>query len=321
MRSRHQPFAAKALFLLLTLPLQLLATTELDVRQWYDEVDRLNPITRDALNAAERQRLLRLTSHHKVASLDALSKYDTTGEVGFCFGRAMTAHLIARKLGLNPNGIRKLFIIGDLRSGPDPEWRFHVTTLVKGEEDGRWYAIDPIMLPPMAPGTPLFAQRWIDIVQSVWDRPKKAHFYFAERHAVMPDARIFPTTLADETGEMAVELSFDPIGKPGFQHFAFDVTPIFQLDRTAEHQHFLGALEPDLPGAFSFLKLSMTLVTNGKKTDVSYDFNGYFADLLEDLKKNELEAWENEAVSRRGTRAHAMGPWVPNLHSLRVHQP
>ena len=119
-------------------------STEDQVFRGYETIETTSPSTKTGLDASERQQLFTLSARDKVASIASLDHYDQQN-IGFCFGRAMAAHLIARGMGLGSDSIRKLFIIGDLRSGADPEWRFHVTTLVRGSEDGGWYAVDPAL--------------------------------------------------------------------------------------------------------------------------------------------------------------------------------
>ena len=77
-----------------------------------------------------------------VSRLERLDEYDPSGAIGFCYGRAMSAQLMASRLGLETKSIRKLFIVGDLRSNPAKrDWRFHVTTIVRNDR-GEWIALD-----------------------------------------------------------------------------------------------------------------------------------------------------------------------------------
>ncbi|OFZ78945.1 MAG: hypothetical protein A3K03_06435 [Bdellovibrionales bacterium RIFOXYD1_FULL_44_7] len=87
--------------------------------------------------------ILQGVTHHPVAGLYHLDKYDPTGSMGFCFGRAMTAHLESLYRGICQTSIMKMWALGDLRTG-DHKWRYHVTTIVKGPGK-TWWAIDPIM--------------------------------------------------------------------------------------------------------------------------------------------------------------------------------
>lgn len=230
-------------------------------------------VTQKVLSPAERHNLFVKTSTHPVANLDALEKYDPSGEIGFCFGRAMTAHLLAKKMGLDSASIRKLFIIGDLRSGDDPEWRFHVTTAVLGE-DNQWYAIDPIMLPPMAPGTAISIERWMQIVQSVWDKNQKAHFYWVNPDSIVPDIRTVPAP-EKETGERIIELIFDPSKQEGFTKIEFGKGPAYEVSEERQNELFLRVTDSSRD-SFPFLKLTIN-------ETAEYDFKGYFVDLLADL--------------------------------------
>jgi len=68
--------------------------------------------------------------------------YNGSPQYGFCWGRAMAAHLKALQTGLPTRNVRKLWAVGNLKAD-GTNWRYHVTTLVRGK-NGTWYAIDPI---------------------------------------------------------------------------------------------------------------------------------------------------------------------------------
>lgn len=271
----YQPFRAVVLILLL-ISLVARAATEQEAHEWYRSLDLL-PATKSFLTKEERQQLFRLARHHKVAALEMVAHYDPSGEIGFCFGRAMAVHLIARGMGLQSQSLRKLFVIGDLRSGSDPEWRFHVTTVVKGE-DGLWYSVDPIMEPPLASGVPLKMERWIQIVQRTWDKPKKANFYFVENSTIIPDLRNVPE--ADkETGENVIEVSFNPNAHSEFVSGSVAGFPYFEVSSPGQERFFTTVYEREELNRFSFLGIRI----NGH----AYDYRNYFVDLLFDLKGNE----------------------------------
>jgi len=65
------------------------------------------------------------------------SCYDPKGTVGFCFGRATIVHMEALIRGMNPDSIRKIWIVGEMQGG----WGHHVATMIKGK-DG-WNVLDP----------------------------------------------------------------------------------------------------------------------------------------------------------------------------------
>jgi hypothetical protein len=260
------------LFLLLSLP--SFSATQAEVERLYQQIHSI-PETKQHLNSDERQAIFDTARNHKVASVAMLPKYDPTALIGFCFGRAMTVQLLARRQGVFDSSIRKLFVIGDLRSGPSPEWRFHVTTLVRGD-DRKWYAIDPIMTEAIAKGTPLRMEDWMSTVRSIWDREKKAHFYVTSAHTVIPDLRKVPETAA-EKGEHVIEISFDPLKHKGFSGAERAGIEYFFVEPDADLEYFTNVYEQEISERFPFLSLHI----NGEE----FKFNNYFVDLLEDLNK------------------------------------
>ncbi len=217
----------------------------------------------------ERQKIFELASQNPVASLEVESKYDPTGEIGFCFGRAMAVHLIARNLGVETTSIRKLFVIGKLQQYEETPWRFHVTTIVLGQ-DHRWYAIDPIMTPPLSHGLPQPMHEWMRVVQETWDKEHKARFYVTSSNAVLPDIRQM-VEIENETGKEIIELAFDPEEKPGFLRRK----NVYLLSSEAEKTYFIDVKEEKPQDEFSFLGISVN--------QHLYDFNNYFVELLESL--------------------------------------
>jgi hypothetical protein len=96
------------------------------------------------LSNDEMQKLFRQVSDHPVASLSKVEKYEKNSPgMGYCFGRATTAHIKALMNGADKSSIRKVWALGDLKTG-STQWRYHVTTIVR-DAKGEWYAIDPIM--------------------------------------------------------------------------------------------------------------------------------------------------------------------------------
>lgn len=219
-----------------------------------------------ALDERQREELYRAVAGHPVAGLEHVARYDPSGEIGFCFGRAMAAHLLALRMGLSPDSIRKIFIVGDLRSADGVAWRFHVAALVRGT-DGAWHAIDPI-----APG-PLELGGWARFVQDGYDKERGAKLYMTPAEAVMPDLHVVPAP-GSESGERIIELSFEPEGRQGFEKLPGlpDArTRAFQAGGESVARHFDTTLEGR--ESFDFLRAAV----NGQE----YRYRGYFTDLLE----------------------------------------
>jgi len=225
------------------------------------------PDTRKSLTAKERQQIYDLVAGGDVTSLKALPKYDPENQIGFCFGRAMAVHLLVRRMGLTEGGIRKLFVAGCLGSGGKTEWRFHVITLVKGD-DGAWHAIETNVAE-----RPLTARQWVEEMRKKWDPGRKARLYVTSPSWVLPDVRTF-REIADEKGTELTELSFDPSGRDGFRQcrtYGFDM---HEVDDRAASRYFIGTDE-DADNRFDFGQITI----NGEK----YDYRGYFHDLLKKL--------------------------------------
>lgn len=97
---------------------------------------------------------------HPVVGSYQSSRYEKRDTaIGFCFGRATYVDLIARRMGVQKDSIRKLWVVGPMRSG-GIDWAFHVTTLIRGE-NGEWLAIDNF------PGRVLTAREWVAYFQKM----------------------------------------------------------------------------------------------------------------------------------------------------------
>jgi hypothetical protein len=70
-------------------------------------------------------------------------------EDGFCFARAMAVHLKALQSGANNGNIRKIWVVGDLRSKSGEDFWYHAATAVRSDT-GEWYVIDHNLNRPMS---------------------------------------------------------------------------------------------------------------------------------------------------------------------------
>lgn len=264
----------RSILFFLLLVTNLMAASQTELAESYARIDQLSS-THAKSSLSERREVFNLARYHKVAALEKIHQYDPNGEIGFCFGRAMTVDLLARKKGLDSASIKKLFVIGDLRSGDNPEWRFHVTTLLK-EESGNWSAIDPIMEPPLAPGGPLPMEGWMEIVEKTWDKNKRAHFYLVDGQTVIPDLREVPEP-TKEVGNRVIEIKFDPKLYSGFSEKQVAGRTYFEVSPAAQATYFTTVYETPEEESFQFLGIRI----NG----IAFDYRHYFEDLLEDLSR------------------------------------
>ncbi len=248
------------------------ATSDEAVRAAFYSLENDLPKNMETLSSEKIKSLYSEAVNHPIAKIseENLKKYDPNGIIGFCFGRAMAVHLLARKMGLAPTSIKKFFVIGDLRSGRESEWRFHVTTLVLNE-NREWIAVDPIMRGPM----PL--RDWVKYVQRVWDSwqgSPKAKFYVVTTDAVLPDLAVFKAP-EQETGEYIIEIKFDPSIQVGFKHSPEISETAYNVDLEREKK-FFAAVTEDEKTRFNFLSVTI----NETET---INFSNYFVDLLNDL--------------------------------------
>lgn len=129
---------------------------------------------------SQAQEILQSAFSHPVIGDSAAKKYDTYSETGFCFGRAAFVHLALLNMGVKPEHIAKVFVMGGLyREGVG--WDYHVATTVLSSE-GHWLVIDTLA------GEVLSLQSWMKKV-SEWDGNRvhpKLRFYFTEATKFLP---------------------------------------------------------------------------------------------------------------------------------------
>ncbi len=279
----HFRIVFSVLFLLVQVAFAL---DQQEIQRRYDDIEMRSPETKIGLNLAERKALLEEVAHHPVASLAKLDKYDPPpGQIGFCYGRAMAAHLLARKKGVARDGILKLFVAGDMTPGPGERWRFHVTTLVRGEDGKHWYSIDPV-IQTLGNPDPLLPKDWLAAAKKEFDPKKTTKNYVTTTESIMVDMRVVPSTLASENNERIIEVNFNP-ERPGFEleREVADLADfkVYRLDSDAQAKYFIKRQEAKAEDDFNFLGIAVKILLPDKVIDRAYDYHGYFSDLLTSL--------------------------------------
>ena len=314
------------------LPLPAPGTLDQQFDMWnrYEQIVVNSAETIQSLDQSQRQKLLTLVLNNPVATLssEVINKWDPpannrAGEIGYCFGRAMATHLIARKLGLAETSMKKIFAAGDMANG-QIRWRFHMATMVKGTEDGLFYVIDPIMPSIIRPGDDLQANtlspaNWIKMVKREYDNTQKTlefyeeeklsfsenyqniieekleivrsegtiKFYITPTDAIMVDMRLVPAHLLVENGHHLNEVLFTPTLEENFIPLSEVSEHIWEInDQVTLDKYFMTKTEP-LVDQFNFFKLDAKI--NYIKdnawltTERNYLFNGAKYDVEQDL--------------------------------------
>lgn len=99
--------------------------------------------------------------------------------IGFCFGRAMFAHLDLVYKGLNRNSIMKAFVVGEMGN-----WGWHVTTIAQSKNaEGfeTWLAIDPVA------GKVIPLKQWYELMMNQYSTDKKLKLYITLPTRFGPD--------------------------------------------------------------------------------------------------------------------------------------
>lgn len=254
----------KGLILLIVFSFTVEAS-ELKIKEKYDKLVSMTENV-EVLSEEKIDKIFSATATSKVTSLKALKTYDPTGMIGFCFGRAMSSHLIARKMGLAEKSISKIFVVGDLRTGNMPQWRFHVATVIRSKKN-KMLALDTVL------GGVVPVRTWIRVIKNLWDKNSKAYFYQTSASAVLPDLR-HSANVDNETGEYLIELSFNPANRKGFRHNPQLDPRAYDLDLSAELEFFQNVDETEKE-RFNFMGIAIL--------GTYFSYNNYFKDLMTEM--------------------------------------
>jgi hypothetical protein len=164
-------------------------------RFFHEKINALNQITLASLESAARshqvlgkdysriaEQVLARLGQHPVAKIENEERFDSGGEIGFCFGRALYLHYLLLKANVKQSDIAKVFMLGQL-SMKGQFWKFHVALLVRDSKMG-FLVIDPIQKHPMA------YQEWMVVnakyeIKGVFSR---ARFYVTDPRKFLPSS-------------------------------------------------------------------------------------------------------------------------------------
>ncbi|MGE0526330.1 MAG: protein-glutamine glutaminase family protein [Bdellovibrionales bacterium] len=336
---------ARSLFLASVLwssSLSLAATPQEEIQRLYDVITEQAPASLGAFTEAQRNELFQKVSSHPVAGLEGIGRYDRQptgigdGEIGFCYGRAMAVHLLARKMGLEEQSIKKIFIAGDLNNQQGTRWRFHMATMVKGN-DGKWYVIDPIM-PSLGATGVLSPYRWMEVIKTEFDLPDgedESRFYVTDTKSIMVDMRVVPATAEFENQDRLIEPSFDPEGRPGFERVQLQIEsespfPVYAVSGPAQSRYFIMRKEDPLESKpiddFDFFSIAIVILypfpndTHRTHITRAYHYNGYFVDLINSIAGPEPMSLSdiNSNVKPRTLAPAAKKRWLYGFAQPRV---
>lgn len=141
----------------------------------------------DGVTVEQAMQVLESIGRNPVASKMGLVNYAREGvDIGYCFGRAVYYHLMFLKLGVNPDSIRKIWVLGEIPQNRI-QWGHHVAIMVRGTKPGEWLVLDTFV------GKVRSARSW---------------FHEMKRHTRDPKLRVYTT----EASKFSLNLgTYDPI--------------------------------------------------------------------------------------------------------------
>jgi hypothetical protein len=167
-----------------------------------------NPKRLSGLEKVELDELFKRIKDNPVTAICNRDKYDPKNiGIGFCFGRAIAAHIEALRMGLAKGSIKKAWAVGELNSDEGP-WRYHVTTVVRGT-DGTWWALDTLL------NSPVTIEDWYGKMKS-FDAAGDMRLFVSEPQRFGPDS--------------AKKYSPKQFSHPGYNNFFNDLMDSFQKE-------------------------------------------------------------------------------------------
>lgn len=145
----------------------------------------------DAFKVGEK--ILSEIRKNPVANLEATTSYDPSGQLGFCFGRALYVHYLLLREGVDRSDIAKVFVAGQLRVS-HRLWKFHVAVFVRDPKAG-YVVIDPLFEKPMA----LAEWRKLATAFDIKGTKSRARFYVTDPRKFLPSFGRYHTSEIEST--------------------------------------------------------------------------------------------------------------------------
>lgn len=139
------------------------------------------PVDRKAL----AEKVLREVHKNPIANLEATQAYDPSGQLGFCFGRALLVHYLLLKAGVKQEDISKVFLAGQLRVA-GRMWNFHVAVVVRSGPQ-KYLVVDPLFEKPMT----LEDWRAKTSAFDIKGKYSRARYYVTDARKFLPEAGIY----------------------------------------------------------------------------------------------------------------------------------
>ncbi len=117
-----------------------------------------------------------------VARVENVMHYDPSGQIGFCFGRALLIHHQLLKAGVKAQHMARIFVVGQLLLEKQL-WQFHTAILVRDAKEG-FVVIDPLQ--PKLMGY----REWMttNAAYEIKGRYSRARFYVTDPRKFLPGA-------------------------------------------------------------------------------------------------------------------------------------
>ncbi len=143
-------------------------------------LSRASEASRSHDHRAIAEKIAGIVKASEVARVENVIRYDNTGQVGFCFGRAMFIHHLLLKAGIAPQDLARIFLVGQLLV-QEQMWQFHTAILVRDAKEG-YLVLDPLQEKVMG------YREWMKLTAGyeIKGRYSRARFYITDARKFLP---------------------------------------------------------------------------------------------------------------------------------------